>query len=102
MQELAERLLLLACLLAPKCCDEQVQELAEMLREVRQRLTDGERSWESEKRGLEGQLNRNLHSLHECQATADQLRLASLHTKRKSDMKCKDTQTVRVYRTFRV
>ncbi|KAL3152356.1 hypothetical protein ABBQ32_001417 [Trebouxia sp. C0010 RCD-2024] len=54
--------------------DGKVQELAEMLREVRQRLTDGERSWESEKRGLEGQLNRNLHSLHECQATADQLR----------------------------
>ena len=54
--------------------------MAEMLRGVNQRLTDGERSWESEKRGLEGQLNRNLHSLRECQATADQLRSASHHS----------------------
>ena len=64
---------------SPVCCDAQVQELAELLRGVSQRLTDGERSWESEKRGLEGQLNRNLHSLRELQATADQLRSASRH-----------------------
>lgn len=45
-----------------------------MLRGTSQRLSDGERSWEADKRGLEGQLNCSLHSLHESQATADQLR----------------------------
>lgn len=55
-------------------CVWQVQELAEMLRGMGQRLNDGERSWEADKRGLEGQLNRTLHSLRESQASADQLR----------------------------
>ena len=50
-----------------------------MLRGMSQRLSDGERSWEGDKRGLEGQLNRTLHSLRESQATADQLRSASQH-----------------------
>ena len=50
-----------------------------MLHRVSQRLSDGERSWEADKRGLEGQLNRTLHSLRESQATADQLRSASQH-----------------------
>lgn len=56
------------------CVWVQVQELAEMLRGMGQRLSDGERSWEADKRGLEGQLNRTLHSLRESQASADQLR----------------------------
>lgn len=50
-----------------------------MLRGMSQRLSDGERSWEADKRGLEGQVNRTLHSLRESQATADQLRCASVH-----------------------
>ena len=50
-----------------------------MLRGMSQRLSDGERSWEADKRGLEGQLSRTLHSLREFQATADQLRSASQH-----------------------
>ncbi len=66
-----------------------------MLRGVTQRLTDGERSWEGEKRGLEGQLSRSLHSLRECQATADQLRSASGHSmtrKGENDSSNKQTQ----------
>ena len=47
-----------------------------MLRGMSQRLSDGECNWEADKRGLEGQLNRTLHSLRESQATADQLRSA--------------------------
>lgn len=48
-----------------------------MLRGVSQRLSEGERGWEGEKRGLEGQCSRALHSLRESQAAADQLRSAS-------------------------
>ena len=57
----------------------QVQEMAEMLRGVSQRLSDGERTWEGEKRSLEGQLNRTQHSMREAQACADQLRWALLN-----------------------
>lgn len=52
----------------------QVQEMAEMLRGVSQRLSDGGRTWEAEKRSLEGHINRTQHSMREAQATADQLR----------------------------
>jgi hypothetical protein len=48
--------------------------MAEMLRGVSQRLSDGERTWEAEKRSLEGHVNRTQHSMREAQATADQLR----------------------------
>ncbi len=48
--------------------------MAEMLRGVSQRLSDGERTWEAEKRSLEGYINRTQHSMREAQATADQLR----------------------------
>ena len=47
-----------------------------MVRGLSQRLSDGERGWEGEKRGLEGQCSRALHSLRESQASADQLRSA--------------------------
>ncbi len=48
--------------------------MAEMLRGVSQRLSDGERTWEAEKHSLEGHVNRTQHSMREAQATADQLR----------------------------
>ena len=48
--------------------------MAEILRGVSQRLSDGERTWEAEKHSLEGHTNRTQHSLREAQATADQLR----------------------------
>ena len=48
-----------------------------MLRGVSQRLSDGERGWEGEKRGLEGQLSRTLQAVRQAEATADQLRFAN-------------------------
>ncbi len=54
--------------------------MAEVLRGVGQRLSDGERTWEAEKRSLEGHLNRTQHSMREAQANADQLRWAMLTT----------------------
>ena len=48
--------------------------MAEMLRGVSQRLSDGERTWEAEKRSLEGHNHQAQHSMREAQATADQLR----------------------------
>ena len=51
-----------------------MQELAEMVRGLSQRLSDGERAWEAEKRSLEGQISRAQHSVREAQAAAEQLR----------------------------
>lgn len=56
----------------------QVQELAEMLRVVGQRLSDGERNWEAEKHSLEAQISRTQQSMHEAQASSEQLRLVIL------------------------
>lgn len=56
------------------CLVRQVQELADMLKGVSQRLSEGQRGWEGDRRALEGQLHRAEQSLRECQASCDQLR----------------------------
>ena len=60
------------CVIA--CLLRQVQELADMLKGVCQRLSEGQRGWEGDRRALEGQLHRAEQSLRECQASCDQLR----------------------------
>ena len=62
--------------------------MAEMLRGVSQRLSDGERTWEAEKRSLEGYINRTQHSMREAQATAEQLRYTLFNTTQASEGLC--------------
>ena len=58
--------------------DGRLQELAQLLQSTSQRLADTERSWQADKRSLEGQLATGQHGLRDAQAANDQLRYAQL------------------------
>ena len=60
--------------------DGRLQELAQLLQGTSQRLADTERSWQADKRSLEGQLATGQHGLRDAQASNDQLRYAQSRT----------------------